>query len=197
MNHEVRLKMVSRRTEVAKLDEVMRVLSRLKGVKHSLYLSKSVRSELGRIEKRYASIGPLTVQNDGVTKCLKREHIACIVKDKSFRPPPLPTVLLVNDKGKVIGKEMLPGQKMDEHTASKKLFLGKDFVIFYREGEGKGARFVLPPVPFREVEKIDGVEHVCSSSPSTAGDFYLRNCVGLEDDPKLATILIAFDLESS
>jgi len=187
--------MNARGPEVAKLDEVMKVLSNLKGVKHALYLSKSVRAELKRIERSYPSIGPLTVRNDGVTECLKREHVACIVKDKSFRPPPMPTVLLVNGKGKVIGKEMIPGQKPDERPGTKKLFLGKDFVIFYKEGEGKGARFVLPPVPFKEVEDIIGVKNVCSSSPSTAGDFYLRNCVGLEDDPKLASVLVAFDLK--
>ena len=194
MRLEARFSMDSRRTEVAKLDEVMKVLSGLKGVEHSIFLSKSVRAELGRIEKHYPSIGPLTVRNDGVFECLKREHIACIVKDKSFRPPPMPTVLLVNNKGKVIGEELVPGHKAKERAGGKRLFLGKDFVIFYKEGEGKGAKFVLPPVPFKEIEEVRGVERVCSSSPSTAGDFYLRNCVGLEDDPKLATILIAFDL---
>lgn len=186
--------MNSERKEVAKLDEVIATLSRMKGVRHAIYLSKSVRAELGRIEKHYPSIGPLTVRNDGVSECLKREHIACIVKDKSFRPPPKPTVVLLNDKGKVIGEELVPGRKADERYGGKKLFLGKDFVIFYKEGEGKGAKFVLPPVPFKEVEEIEGVEKVCSSSPSTAGDFYLRNCAGFDDDPKLATILIAFDL---
>jgi hypothetical protein len=49
-------------------------------------------------------------------------------------------------------------------------------------------------VPFKEVEEMRGTCSVISSSPSTPGDFYLRKKASIEDDPKLASILIGFDL---
>ncbi len=177
-----------------KLDDIQKTLSGLRGVKYTFYLTKQMRTGLGKIEKQYPSLGPLTVQNDGVLQCLKRHHVACIIKDKTFRGPPHATVVLINEYGEVIGREILRGEKVKEGASSKTIFLGKDFVIFYGKGSGKGARFVLPPVPFREVEKIRGTSAVVSSSPSTAGDLFLRGCAGLDDDPKLASILIGFDL---
>ena len=175
-------------------DEILESLAHLKGVRHAFYLSKTARSGLGKIEKQYPSIGPLTVKNDGVLECLKRRHVACIVKDRSFRAPPHSTVLLVNSDGETIGRELLPGEKIEERAGEKVIFLGDDFVLFANRGSGKGARFVLPPVPFKEVEDLDGTANVVSSSPSTVGDLYLRKSAGLEDDPKLASILVGFDL---
>jgi hypothetical protein len=184
------------RASKKKLDEIQKVLSALKGVKYTFYLTRQMRTGLSRIERQYPSLGPLTVQNDGVLECLKRHHVACIVKDTTFRGPPHATVVLVNEEGKVIGREILRGEKLKEGPASKTIFLGKDFVIFYGKGSGKGARFVLPPVSFKEVEKIHGTSAVISSSPSTSGDLFLRERAGLDDDPKLASILIGFDLPS-
>jgi hypothetical protein len=182
------------RVEKRKLDEIQKVLSGLRGVKYTFYLTRQMRAGLGKIEKQYPSLGPLTVENDGVLQCLKRHQVACIIKDKTFRGPSHATVVLVNEDGKVIGREILRGEKVKEGPKSKTIFLGKDFVIFYGRGSGKGARFTLPPVPFKEVEKIRGTSNVVSSSPSTAGDLFLRQSAGLDDDPKLASILIGFDL---
>jgi hypothetical protein len=187
--------MATKATDRRTLDEVLRTLSCLKGVKHSFYLDKDVRKGLARIEKAYPPIGPLAIRNDGVLACLKKEHVACIVKDKSFRAPPHPTVLLVNEDDEVIGRELLPGERIPEREGRKTLYIGKDFVIFIGGPSGKGANFVLPPVRFLEVEKVSGVTNVISSSPSTLGDLAVRKQAGLKDDPKLATILIGFDLE--
>ncbi|HEX9908738.1 MAG TPA: hypothetical protein VGB78_09805 [Thermoplasmata archaeon] len=178
-----------------KLDEVLRVLSGLKGVRQAFFLSKEMRCGLERIERDYPSFGPLTVRNDGVQECLRRAHVACMIKDAKFRPPPQPTVLLVDSDGSVIGHELLPGEKAASKDR-KTIFIGKDFVMYYEKGRGKGAKFVLPPIPFEEVERIDGVSCVCSASPCTVGDLYLRKEAHLEDDPKLASILVGFDLVS-
>lgn len=182
------------RVSKKKLDEIQKILSALKGVKYSFYLTRQMRLGLSRIEKQYPSLGPLTVKNDGVFQCLRRQYVVCIVKDKTFRGPPHPTVVLVNEDGRVIGREILRGEKLKKGPKSKTILLGKDFVIFYGKGSGKGARFVLPPVSFKEVEKIHGTARVISSSPSTTGDLFLRENAGLDDDPKLASILIGFDL---
>jgi hypothetical protein len=177
-----------------KLDEILRVLSRMKGTKHAFYLTKPMRAGLKRLESDYPSIGPLTITNDGVTKTLERKHVVCILKDKRFRSPPHSTVLLIDDAGNVLGRELLPGEKLPKEKAERAIMIGKDFVVFYQKGAGKGARFVLPPVPFAEVERIDGTSRTVSSSPSTAGDYFLRRKARLRDDPKLASILIGFDL---
>ena len=181
------------KAEQKKLDGVLRVLSGMRGVKRSFYLTKEMRDGLARLEKRYPSIGPLTVRNEGILASLEREHVACIIKDKTFRGPPHPTVVLVNDNGEVIGRELLPGDKLAKRPG-RTLMLGQDFVVFADESASKGARFVLPPVPFKEVEEIEGTRSVISSSPSTPGDSFLRKKAGIEDDPKLASILIGFDL---
>lgn len=182
------------RTDRKHLDAILSLLSGLRGVSHAFYLGDEARAGLGKIERNYPSIGPLTVRNDGVLECLTRRHVVCIVKDKSFRAPPHSTVMLVNDRGEVLGRELLPGEKVSRKPGEKILFLGDDFVLFPSRGSGKGAKFVLPSVPFREIEDLDGAVNVISSSPSTVGDLFLRKSAGLRDDPKLASILIGFDL---
>lgn len=182
--------------EKAKLEEVLRVLSGLRGVRHAFYLPERLREGVADIESRYPAIGPLTVHNEGVRDVVRRRHVACIIKDVGFRAPPRATVQLVDEDGSVIGKELLPGETVDAAQRGKAIFLGKDFVIFADRGRGKGARFVLPPVPFKEVEEISGVRNVCSSSPSTAGDLFVRKGMKLDDDPRLASILIGFDLSA-
>lgn len=176
------------------LDEIRELLSSLKGVRHVFYLTDEMRKGLEGLERRYPPIGPLTVQNDGVLECLKRGHVACIVKGSEFRGPPHPTVILVNGDGAIIGRELLRGEKVKPGEGRKTLFLGKDFVVYVGKDSGKGSRFVLPPVEFKEVEDVKGTSCVVSSSPSTGGDVFLRTQAGLEDDPKLASILIGFDL---
>lgn len=177
-----------------KLEKILKVLSSMKGTKHAFYLTNPVRTGLKKLESQYPSLGPLTITNDGVMETLKREHVACILKDRNFRAPPHATVLLVDDDGRTIGRELLPGEKIPKEKADRAIMIGNDFVVFYVKGAGKGARFVLPPVPFAEIEGIDGTVRTVSSSPSTAGDYFIRRRVGLKDDPKLASILIGFDL---
>lgn len=177
-----------------KLEEILDVLSKLKGTRHAFYLTKKMRNGLARLERQYPSLGPLTITNEGVLQTLEREHVACILKDRSFRAPPHATVVLIDDDGNVIGRELLPGEKLPKDKAEKAIMVGKDFVIFYEKGAGRGARFVLPPVPFSEIERIEDAHRTVSSSPSTVGDHYLRKEAGFEDDPKLASVLIGFDL---
>jgi hypothetical protein len=177
-----------------RVDEVVRTLSGLKGVKCTFLLTGKMKDGLGKIERSYPPLGPLAIKNEGVLDCLKRQHVACVIKDKSFRAPPVPTVVLIDEDRNIIGRELLPGEKLTVQTEKKVIRLGEDFVIFFEKGKGKGARFVLPPVPFKEVEELACVKRACSSSPSTAGDFFLRQCADLDDDPKFASILIGFDL---
>jgi len=180
--------------EGAAMEEVLRLLGSLRGVRRTFYLDDAMRSRLREIESEVHPFGPLVVRNEGVLECLDREHVACIVKDTSFRPPPHATVMLVDEDGVIIGKELLPGDTVEEEPGKKNLYLGKDFVMFYDGRSGRNAKFVLPPVPFAEVEALPFTVRVCSSSPSTMGDLHVRRSAGLDDDPKLATVLIGFDI---
>ncbi len=186
--------MSARESRSERLDHALAMLRALKGVKEAFFLTKVMEDGLTKIERSYPSLGPLAIKNDGVRECLRRQHLVCIIKDRHFRPPPVPTVVLMDEDGNIIGRELLPGEKLPAEKKRKVIRVGEDFVIFFEKGQGKGARFVLPPVPFKEVEELDGVCSVISSSPSTAGDFFLRQCAGLDDDPKLASVLIGFDL---
>lgn len=177
-----------------RLGEILRLLSSLKGVRHAFYLSDGVRAKLRDMEDEYPLAGPVPVKNEGVPECLRREHVACIVKDKTFRPPPIPTVVLVDSDGKIIGWELIPGKELKKEPGKKYLFLGKDFVICHDGRSGRNAKFVLPPVPFEELEGLEGVSRVSSSSPSATSDLYLKKSAGLDDDPRLASILVGFDL---
>ncbi len=177
-----------------RIDDILRKLSEVKGVRNAFLLDAIMRSGLQKIERNYPPLGPLTIRNDGVFECLKREQVVCIIKDRTFRGPPVPTVILIDEDGNVIGRELLPGEKLSVQKEKRVIRIGDDFVIFFEKGRGKGARFVLPPVPFKEIEELEYAKCVCSSSPSTAGDFFLRQCADLDDDPKLASVLIGFDL---
>jgi len=179
---------------MAETDDVLSVLRALKGVRKAFYLNDAMRSRVGEIESEIHPFGPLVVRNEGGLECLRRAHVACIVKGTSFRPPPHATVMLIDEDGTVIGRELLPGDKVEEEPGRKTLYLGKDFVMFYDGRSGRNARFVLPPVPFAEVEALPFAARVVSSSPSTMGDLHIRRCAGLDDDPKLATVLIGFDI---
>ena len=180
------------------LDQVLSTLSGLKGVRKAFYLEDETREELRELERtRSISIGPLTVHNEGIQDCLSRRHVACIVKDSTFRPPPAPTVVLVDEDGDIVGRELIGGEEPEAGPGQKLIFLGKDFVIFYDSKKSSRTRFVLPPIDFEEVRLTPGVTNVCSSSPSTDGDVYLRRSAGLPDDPTLATILVGFDPEGS
>jgi hypothetical protein len=185
--------MTAPKDESKKLKHVLEALSSLRGVRIAFYLKREERKELERIE-RMPRMGPLAVENQGVFECLKRKHLVCIVKDKTFRPPPCPTVLLIDDDGNTIGKEILPGEKVKAAPGQRLLHVGRDFVVFYDGRRAANARFVLPPIPFKELDDMEGVSKAASSSPSTHGDLFIKKSKGLDDDPKLATILIGFDL---
>lgn len=169
------------------------MLKGLRGVWHVFEVTPEARRDLKDLERSYPRLGPLTIENTGVAECLKREHVVCMIKDRTFRAPPQPTVVLVSDDGTVVGHEVFDGQKVSPPQGKETFFLGKGFVVFYNRESSKNARFVLPPVTFEEVERLGFTRRVVSCSPSTVGDKYLREAAGLEDDPALASILIGFD----
>jgi len=177
------------------LEEIIEMLKDLKGVVKVFPLDGEFLKGLKEIESNVkASLG-ISVKNTGLEECLKREHIICIIKNTSFRPPPESTVLLVGDDELIMGQEVLPGQEKHFKDRDDVIWLSDEFVIFVNRRPRKSECFVMPPVSFPELECLDGVKNVVSCSPSAVGDITLRRYYGMDDDPRLASILVGFDLE--
>lgn len=176
--------------------KIIALLKSMEGVVHTGIVPDRLRKKLLEQEERYAALGPIAVDNVGVRTAVQRERLYFVVKDKRFRPPPIATVQLVAEDGTVLGEELIKGRKPIIDDGEKLLYLGKDFVIqcSKAKAKGKSSRFVLPPVPFPEIERLDFARNVVSSSPSTLGDTDLKKEIGIEDDPKLASIVIGLDV---
>lgn len=140
----------------------------------------------------------IPIVNDGLIECLKREHCLVMFKTDKFRKPPQPTVLLKTDKGRTLGREIISIEDMKEYSSSDKvIFLSNNFILFKPDKitqtrEKDREFFLLPPIPFPELDGITDIEDVVSGSPSTVGDAYIKNKYGYPDDPEIATIIIAF-----
>ncbi len=137
---------------------------------------------------------PDSAENAGVAAVLSRSHAVCLFKDPTFRPPPEPTLLLVDESGKTLGRELLPGEAApaDRRVA----YLGKDFVLFSGIRPHGRYRFLLPPVRFPELESLPAREHVISASPDTPQDDYLRARHGVPTGRQYASVLVGYDVRN-
>jgi len=181
---------------MSKMKEILDLLRSLDGVQEVIPMNREILDRLSKIEKRINTSIGVDLKNEGLNECLKREHVICIIKDKRFRPPPEPTLLLVGDNELIVGQEILPGQEEAYRDRDDVMFLSKEFVFFKDKKPKEKEYFLLPPVSFPELDGMDGVKNVVSCSPCTPGDLTLKNCHNLEDDPQVASILVGFNLES-
>jgi len=175
-------------------ERAVEIIKGMTGTRMAFLLSPEVIAAIQRIEDSIKSQIGLEVGNEGVNQCLRRQHVICVIKDTRFRPPPEPTVLMMGDKDLVIGTEILPG----EHSRYKEMdnicWLGDDFVVFTDKVPKTKEYFLMPPVSFPELEQVPGAKTIVSCSPSPLGDMIIKNYYNLEDNPKLASILVGFDV---
>jgi hypothetical protein len=171
------------------IDEaVVRRIAALPGVYRVVHLEVDDRENLQRRRT------PEAAENRGVAEVLSRQRIACLFKDVSFRLPPEPTLLLVDDAGTVLGRELLPG---DTPPSNRRVaYLGKDFVLFGGERPHGAYRFLLPPVRFPELEGLPDVARVVSASPDSPQDDYLRSRFGVPRGRQYASVLVGYDLRN-
>lgn len=138
------------------------------------------------------------VFNRGIQECFKRNHTLVIFKKGFFRPPPTPTLLLIFD-GEVLGHDIFSDDEKEKYRDDEDVrFLSDDFIIFedvlHNHNLEKGNEyFVLPPVPFPELDDFENIGDVISSSPSTASDEYLKEEYGFSQDSSIATIFVSFN----
>lgn len=168
--------------------DVIRSLSSLRGVVRVAWLDDADRREL------VARRTPEAAENRGIVEVLSRSRAVCVFKDTSFRPPPEPTVLLVDDDETILGREILPGE---QPPADRRLaHLGRDFVLFPGQRPKGRYRFLLPPVRFPELEALPGVHRVVSASPDTPQDDYLRERHGVAAGRRYASVLVGYEVRN-
>lgn len=142
------------------------------------------------------------VINEGMKECFRQDVSFVVFKKGHFRQPGSPTLVLLGDEGEVLGHEIFKDEKREEYEKDDNIFfLSRDFIIFkdrhHHNNRYTGEKcFVLPPVPFPELERIDKVTKVVSSSPSTHSDEYLKKEFNYDPkDGSIASIIVSFSTD--
>ncbi|MCL2143596.1 MAG: hypothetical protein FWH44_04995 [Methanomassiliicoccaceae archaeon] len=174
-------------------DTPLNIIKEMTGVLNAFYLDDAIIKQLVDEEATVRGSTDIGVANEGFSEALIREKIICIVKDTRFRPPPEPTVILRGNDGAVLGEEVFPWTKHLYEGRDDIIWMGDAFVVFPQVTVKGGEKFIMPPVSFPEVNEGNGCTNVISCSPAPTSDVLIKKYYGLEDNPKLATILVAFD----
>ncbi|MCL2786190.1 MAG: hypothetical protein FWD81_03080 [Methanomassiliicoccaceae archaeon] len=174
-------------------DVPLEIVKGLTGVLNAFYLDRTILNKLRDEEANVKGTMDIGVNNEGFTEALKREKVICIVKDKRFRPPPEPTVILRGNDGAILGLEVFPWTEHLYKDREDIIWMGDAFVVFPQIAVKGGEEFVMPPIPFVELHEGNGCKDVISCSPAPTSDLMMKNYYGLVDDPKLASILVAFN----
>ncbi len=179
---------------MVQMADIISRIAEMRGSMHVFPLNDDCREKILDIESDIKAALGIKVINEGVKECLSREHVVCIIKKASFRPPPEPTVMLLSDDGVVLGEEVLPYYKKEFLANVKEdiIWLSEEFVMYPERKGNRSESFIMPPVSFPEVEEF-GMLDVVSCSPSAPADMMLRKMHGYEDDAKLASILVGFN----
>lgn len=190
------------------LQEVIDTIEPLRGVLNVGVLNDEVRKNVMQIEmEKTGELIP--VINLGVKECLERDYTVAIIKNASFRPPPTATVQFVDNKGNILGEEVVSSEQKKKYENDESAqFINPDFVLLKNqhdieedlktenlEKNPTKQAFLLPPVQFIEVEELENTCDVVSSSPDPYADLYLKEYFNFEDDPKLASILVGFNVK--
>lgn len=182
------------------VEKAINIIRNLKGVMDVYELSDEDRKALMELESnRKGDIIP--VVNKGLKECMKRQYVLVLLKNCDFRSASNSTILLVTDKGRILGRELLSPAEREKYQCRKDIyFLSNDFVLFKSDKTAVGTPgekqfFILPPIPFPELDPIEDIEDIVSCSPSTKGDYFLKNKYNYPDDPKFATILVGFSVK--
>jgi len=176
------------------LAKPLEIIRGLRGVVNAFYLSKEVLGKMKAEEDSVKAMGDISVNNEGFTQALGRDHVIAIIKDPRFRPPPEPTVVLVSGEGDIMGVEVFPFSAKEYLNREDVVWLSDAFVLFPNVKGSGGEVFVMPPVSFPELNEGIGCKDVVSCSPAPTCDLMMRNHYDLKDDPKLASVLVGFNL---
>ncbi|MDR0778544.1 MAG: hypothetical protein LBE48_03800 [Methanomassiliicoccaceae archaeon] len=175
-------------------DVQINIIKGLTGVLKAFYLNDEILNTLREEEAKVIGSADISVINEGFNEALTREKVICIVKDTRFRPPPAPTVLLMSNDGQIMGEEVFPHTEHLYEGREDVVWMGDGFIVFPGIPVKGGEKFVMPPIAFPELNEGNGCCDVISCSPAPTSDLKIKQYYGLEDNPRLATILVAFDI---
>ena len=179
------------------LEEVIDIIKNLDGTVDVQKLSNEDKKTLIKIESSHDN-DIIPVINKGLEECLSKEVCLVLLKSEEFRVPSEPTVLLVTDSGRILGQELISPEDREKYAHKDNvIFLSNNFIIFKPDNMTRSAvaekeLFILPAIPFPELDNVMAISDVVSCSPSTLGDEYIKNKYNYPDDPHLATIIVAF-----
>jgi len=171
----------------------MEIIKNMKGVVNAFYLDKEALDQMRKEEEKVKAMGNIAVLNEGFSEALVREHVIAIIKDPRFRPPPEPTVVLVSNTGEIMGLEVFPFTAKEYLDRDDVVWLSDAFVLFPKVKGSGGERFIMPPVPFPELNESNGCKDVISCSPAPTCDLLMRQHYQLKDDPRLASVLVGYN----
>lgn len=193
------------------------LLSELAGVISVSQIAASSRDKIRKLENDYENGGIIGLRNLGIQKVMECNTVYAILKDTSFRPPPGPTVYMVEDSQpednekkdyilkidnnnyRIVGEELIGNKPQDDEPT---MFISDDFVLYPERRKGRKNRpafFIIPPIGFSELERVKEayrISNIISISPSTMADDYIRKTCSFSLKENLATILIGFDMEN-
>jgi hypothetical protein len=168
---------------------VLGLLRGLPGVLGVEVLPNELRSELRKLAT------PAAAENLGVEAVLSRQRAVCLFKGRSFRGPPESALLMMDEHGTVLGRELTGPEDRPAPGERWSVYLGRDFVLVQGQRPSGRLRFVLPPVRFPELESVASVCRVVSGSPDPPQDEWLRAHFGVKGGKDLASILVGYDVE--
>ncbi|MCQ2085432.1 MAG: hypothetical protein MJZ21_04725 [archaeon] len=174
------------------LQNAVNIIRGLTGVRDAFLLDEDIKAQMMAEENTVMGSGGTTVDNQGIKEAFKRQYVIALVKDPRFRPPPEPTILMMSD-GVEVGKEIFPWTA-HEVEGENVVWLSDGFCIFVDRIQDKPTSFVMPPVSFPELNPSNGCKDVVSCSPAPTTDLMMRKWHGMEDNGKLASVLVGFNL---
>lgn len=187
---------------------VEEVLAAIPGAVRTARLDTDQVARVVELEARHERTLALPVRNLGISMMAARESCIVILKSAAFRSPNVPTVYMVEEgpesdnpyvlriagaRYAIVGEEVVDGRR---DYGEPVIPLEDSFVIFpeRRRDPGRPCIFLLPPLPFPEIENAGlGVTDVISTSPSLVVDGYLREAFGFPASNELATLLVGFN----
>jgi len=175
------------------VDKPLEVVRGMRGVVNAFYLDEKVLSEMRNEEAKVVAMGSIAVINEGFSQALERDKVICVIKDPRFRPPPEPTVILVSGSGEVMGLEVFPFTAKEYLNREDVVWLSDAFVLFPEVKGSGGEKFIMPPVSFPELNECNGCKDVISCSPAPTCDLLMRTYYKLQDDAKLASVLVGYN----
>lgn len=140
---------------------------------------------------------PAAAENRGILEVFGRERVVCIFKNRSFRGPPDSTLVMMDDEGTLLGRELRGPEDRPTLGERRTVYLGRDFVLLTAVRPKGRVRFVLPAIRFPELEGIPEIRDVVSGSPDPPQDEELRRRFRMKGGKDVASILVGYNVSEA